>query len=60
MILFTLWVIFIFNIVACISLVIDIVQSSGRNTVVSIFALFVQVVMTVILYHIVIHGGFNL
>ncbi|AGY47236.1 hypothetical protein Glittering_49 [Bacillus phage Glittering] len=60
MTLFTMWVIFIFSVLACISLVGDIIRSNGWNTVVSIFALFVQVVLTVVLYHIVIHGGFNL
>ncbi|AGE60891.1 hypothetical protein ANDROMEDA_52 [Bacillus phage Andromeda] len=60
MTLLVMWVIFIFSVLACISLVGDIIRSNGWNTVVSIFALFVQVVLTVVLYHIVIHGGFNL
>ena len=60
MLLFTLWVIFIFNILACLSLVADIVMSKGWSTVINFFALLVQVIVTVILYHIIIHGGFNL
>ncbi|AMR60114.1 hypothetical protein LEO2_49 [Bacillus phage Leo2] len=60
MTLFVMWIVFIVGILACISTVIEIINSKGVKTVIFMVALLLNVITTVILYHIVIHGGFNL
>lgn len=60
MILFTLWIVLVLNVAAGLHCAISAVNEKGVESVASVISLFVHVVVSVVLYHIVIHGGFNL
>lgn len=55
-----LWIIFIYNVLCGLAAAIMVVTESGGNSLWNVFTLISYVITSVILYHIVIHGGFNL